>query len=648
MSNPDNRSPEQCFGTLFTPIRVGNLTLKNRVVALPTQSGLSSNHRVSSKLRGLYTARARGGAGLVMVEPGSVEFVNTESNVGIYDDRFIGGLKELVDIAHRNGAAIGIQIIHLGRQWPPGSRGRQPSLYAPSAIPWAASKQVPRELTIAEIERIEEDFVAAARRAKQAGFDLVEIHAAHGYLISQFFSKVSNRRRDVYGGDLAGRTRFAVEIIRRVKEVVAPDMVLSCRLNGADHVRGGPTLNDMKAIASTLVGAGLDMISISAGVYGSYPTIVPPYDMPKGCYVDYAEGIKSVVDVPVVAAGRIIDPLQAEEILEKGKADLIGLGRSLIADPEWPNKAMRGETDDIRTCIACNQCLDAVDRNELMCAVNPTLINEKESEIVPASRRKEVMVVGGGLAGLEAAKHAASRGHNVTLYEERRELGGQWRLAAVSPHRQAFGELLRYLVQQAKRAGVKIVLGKKITAKTIEDQRPDVLIIATGALPRVPPIPGTEGEGVFFAWDVLEKRCKVGEKVLVVGGSGVGLGTADFLSEQGASVTVVELRRHIGADLSTTVRWHLLHRLREKKVKVLTATEVKRIGRGEVVVASGGGGKTLRGFDAVILAVGARSRNELASEARDKVPEIYVIGDALEPRQGADALRDGNRIGREV
>ena len=578
-----------------------------------------------------------------------MEFVDSEANVGIYDDRFIGGLKALVKIAHKEGAAMGIQLLHLGRQWPPGCKGTPPpELCAPSAVPWAASKQVPKELTIDEIEALEQKFVEAAGRAKQAGFDLLEIHAAHGYLISQFFSKVSNRRRDAYGGDLEGRTRFAVEIIRRVKEAVGPDVAVSCRLNGADHVAGGPTLEEMKDIACVLVDAGFDMISISAGVYGSYPTIVPPYDMPKGCYVDYAEGIKRVVDVPVVAVGRIIDPLQAEEILEKGKADLIGLGRSLIADPEWPNKAMRGETDDIRKCIACNQCLDAVDRDELMCAVNPTLIEKREMEMAPAAKAKEVMVVGGGLAGLEAARTAAARGHRVTLYEERSELGGQWRLAAAPPYKEGLLDLIRVLHRQAKKTGVKIVLGTRVTAASVEARRPDVLILATGALPTIPPIPGAGEEGVFTAWDVLDRRCDAGKRVLVIGGSGVGLETADLLSEQGAAVTVVELERHVGRDISSTVRWHLLRRLRLKKVRILTLAEVKRIGKGEVVLAPGKGDKTLGGFDSIILTAGARSRNELSSEVREKVAEVYVIGDALEPRQGADALREGNRIGRQI
>jgi NADPH-dependent 2,4-dienoyl-CoA reductase/sulfur reductase-like enzyme len=390
------------------------------------------------------------------------------------------------------------------------------------------------------------------------------------------------------------------------------------------------------------------MVSISAGVYGSYPTIVPPYDMPKGCYTGYAAAIKDVVDVPVMVAGRITDPHEAEEILRKGKADLIGLGRALLADPEWPKKAMRGEGEDIRKCIACNQCLDSVDRNALMCTVNPTLLDQGELQMVQPSRSKEVMVVGGGIAGLEAARTAASRGHRVILYEEKAELGGQWRLAALPPYKKEFEKLIGHLHRGAKQAGVRIIVNKRVDLKTVEEQRPDVMVVATGALPRIPSIPGIEQEGLLTAWDVLEGRDKGGNRALVIGGSGLGLETADFLSERGTQVTVVEMLPRVGRDLSSTARWHLLHRLREKRVKILSSMEVRKIGKGEVAVTSEKGSETLGGYDVIILAVGAGSNNELASQVRHKVAEVYVIGDALAPRQGAQALRDGNKVGRRI
>ncbi len=641
--------PKQDLSLLFAPMMIGKMKLKNRIVGVATATGLAPDDEVTDSLKQLYAARARGGAGLIVTEGCAVDSFNPDFNLGIFDDKFIAGLRELVETVHRNGAAIGIQIIHYGRQWPPGA-SVTPSLVlvAPSAIPWSPSTQVPKELTIAEIEQIEQKFVEAARRAKKAGSDMVELQAAHGYLINQFFSPLSNQRRDNYGGDLRGRTRFAVEIIRRIKETLGPDLVLSCRLNGAENVPGGLALEEMKAIASLLAEAGLDMLSISAGVYGSYPSIIPPYDMPEGCYVDYAEGIKSVVSIPVVVAGRITDPHLAEEILRKEKADLIGLGRVLIADPEWPNKARRGELDEIRKCLGCNRCLDSVDINRFQCTVNPTVGNEKEFEILAASKPKEVMVVGGGLAGLEAARTAASRGHKVSLYEESGELGGQWKLAAVPPHKQSFRELVSCLSRQAEKAGVRIELGKKVTAAIIEEKRPDVVIIATGALPLIPAIPGAMQSGVLTAWDILNGHSHLGGTALVIGGNSLGLEVADFLSESGTKVTVVELERRIGRDMSSTVKWHLLHRLKGKGVKIVASTEVREIMREGIVVATEKGNEIWQGYDAIILALGSKSRNELTSEVQGKVREVYVIGDAFKPRQALDAILDGNLIGRKI
>ncbi len=642
-----NVEPEQALSMLFTPVRVGKMALKNRVVATPTATGLAQNDQVTDSLKRLYTARARGGAGLIMIEPGAVDIDNPGSNLGLYDDKFISGLRPLVEVAHSHDAAIGIQLIYYGRQWPLGAP-LNTTLVAPSAIPWSPSQPVPKELTLYEIEQIVQKFVDGARRAGEAGFDVVELQAAHGYLISQFFSGLSNQRQDHYGGDLEGRTRFAVEIIRRIKQTVRPDIVLSARLNGTDNVPGGPTLQDMKAIASVLAEEGVDMISVSAGVYGSYPTIVPPYDMPGGCYVAYAAGIKSAVKVPVIVAGRITDPHQAEEILRQGKADLIGLSRPLVADPDWPNKAKRGEFDEIRKCLGCNRCLDSVDIGTFHCTVNPVVGRESESEIVPASKPKAVMVVGGGLAGLEAARIAALRGHTVTLYEQSSKLGGQWNLAKVPPYKEGYGDLIHCLSRQAEKAGVSIALNRRVTVETIEEKQPDVAVIATGALPVIPPIPGAEQPGILNAWDVLSKRSHVKGRALIIGGSSLGLETADFLSRSGNEVTVVELEQHVGRDLSSTVRWHLLNRLRKKKIKIYVSTEVKEIGEQEVVVAMDKGNETWNNFDNIILAVGTNSTNELASEAQGKVSEVYVIGDALEPRKARDAILDGNMIGREV
>ena len=395
-----------------------------------------------------------------------------------------------------------LAVYHRGRQSTTQDYGYQP--VAPSAIPWKPSAEVPRELSRQEIANLVERAGDAGKRAKDTGFDLAEIFASHGYLLGNFLSPLANQRTDEYGGDVKGRARFMVEIIKRMREKVGPDYIISCRINGADYVKGGITIEETKQVAPLLVEAGADMISISGGAYGSFPGTVPPYGSPPLCFVADAAAVKSVVSVPVVATGGVHDPKVAEEILREGKADLIAMGRPLIADPDLPNKALNGQLKDIRYCISCNHCLDSTWELDCSCTINPAFGREKVFEIVPAAKTKRVMVIGGGLAGMEAARVCALRGHQVTLYEENTELGGQWLLAAIPPHKQGYSSTVDYLSGQLEKLGVRIELGKKVTMGIVEAQSPDVAVIATGAVQFVPPIPGVEWAGVVTAWDVLQ------------------------------------------------------------------------------------------------------------------------------------------------
>jgi len=519
---------------------------------------------------------------------------------------------------------------------------------APSPLPWSKNARIPRELSIPEIEELVEKFARAAMNAKKAGVDFVELHGAHGYLISEFLSPNSNKRTDKYGGDLAGRTRFTVEIIQRIKELAGDDFPVSCRINGADNIPGGLTLDDAKAIAPIMVKAGLNLISVSAGVYGSYPTIVPFVYTPHGCNVPLAAGIKSAVNIPVITAGRINDPRLAEDILANGKADLIGMARALFTDPELPMKASRGEFDDIRKCIACNTCIDSLDLDPIDCTVNPTLGRERELEIKPAPRRKKVLVIGGGPAGLEAARVAALRGHAVTLYEKETRLGGQWLLATIPPHKEEFIELINYQTRQLARLGVTVKLGEETTALLVQELKPDAVVLATGSVPRELPVPGINRANVVTARDVLSGNIKTGNTVLVVGGGNVGLETAHFLAEQGKQVTVIEMLRQVGADLGNTAKWHLFNKLKKHRVTMHRRTELKGMTRTEVTVCRKGKEETWPGFDTVVLAAGARPSNELAAALKDLVNELYVIGDAAEPRKAVDAIREGAETGCRI
>jgi len=641
-----NKASGRALRCLFTPIRIGKLELKNRIIMPPMIERLAVDGMVSEAVKDFYAARARGGVALIVLTPGIIdESMASSIQLGIYEDRFIPRLKELTDLVHASGAAIGIELMHLGRQGGE-IKGYRP--VAPSPIPWAPHEEVPRELTIAEIEDLVEKFANGARRAREAGFDLVELHACHGYLLSGFLSPHTNLRQDKYGGDVAGRARFVVEIVQHIKEKAGSDLPVSCRINGADHIPGGVTLDMACETARLFEDAGADLIGVSSGAYGSYPVIVPPYDQPHGCNVPLAERVKKAVRVPVAVAGRLDDPWVADEVLASGKADLIAMARGLLADPDLPKKALRGEFNDIRKCIACNVCIDSDPTGPIVCTVNPEAGREREMQIVAVPEQKRVLVIGGGLAGLEAARVTALRGHRVSLFEENEELGGQWVLAATPPHKEDHMRFLNNLCSQLEKLGVEINLGKKVTAAMVEELQPDAVIVATGAVPLVPPITGVEREGVITAWDVLRGH-KVGQRVLVIGGGMTGLETAEFLAQQGKEVVVVEQLKRVGADMGATVRWHLMNRLKGQKVEVLTSTQVGEIGpEGVVTVLRNGREETLRGFDAIVLACGARPRNEVTAQIGGKVKELYVIGDAAKARKGLDAMREGAEIGRKI
>jgi 2,4-dienoyl-CoA reductase-like NADH-dependent reductase (Old Yellow Enzyme family)/thioredoxin reductase len=567
--------------------------------------------------------------------------------LGIYDDTFIPGFRQFTDLIHSCGARMGIQLMHLGRQ--SGEiQGYKP--VGPSPIPVTPKDEVPRELTVTEVDGLVEKFADAARRARDAGFDMVELHGCHGYLLSSFLSPLTNKRSDKYGGSVANRARFVVEIVKLIKERAGHDFPVSVRMNGSDYMPGGTTVDMARQTAKLLEEAGADMIGVSGGAYGSYPVIVPPYDQPRGCNVPLAAAVKEVVKVPVAVAGRLDDPFIADEVLVSGKADVIAIARGLLADPELPNKAARGDLKGIRRCIACNVCIDGdpTPVSPITCTVNPEAGREREMVITPALRRKKVMVVGGGLSGLEAARVAAARGHRVTLYEEKADLGGQWLLASKPPHKEDHLLLLRYLVGQLDKLGVERKCGVKVTPAMVEEARPDVVLVATGAKPLVPPIPGVDQKEVVTAWDVLGGG-KVGRRVLVVGGGLTGLETAEFLAEQGKEVVVVEMLKRVGADMGGTVRWHLMNRTKNLNINTFVSTQIKEIRpKGVVVISRNGVEETWDGFDAIVLACGVRSKDELSKQIQGKVKEAHVIGDAAKARRGLEAIRSGSEIGRKL
>ena len=641
------RSSDRVLQKLFTPIEVGRLRLKNRIIMPPMIDRLAVDGMVSDRVKDFYAARARGGVALIVLTPGIVDIsMASPIQLGIYDDQVIPRLKELTDLVHSNGALMGIQLMHLGRQ---GGEIKGYKPVAPSPIPLSPYDEVPKELTTSEVEDLVEKFAGAARRARDAGFDLVELHGCHGYLLSSFLSPHTNKRSDKYGGSVDGRARFVVDIVRLIKERLGRGFPVSCRINGSDYIPGGVTLDMARRTACLLEVAGADLIGVSGGAYGSYPVIVPPYDQPRGCNANLAKGVKDAVRIPVAVAGRLDDPWVADEVLVSGKADLIAVARGLLADPDLPNKALRGEFREIRRCIACNVCID--DGNAIKpitCTVNPEAGREREMGIVPASRSKKVLVIGGGLAGLEVARVAALRGHEVSLYEEDEETGGQWILASKPPHKQDHIKLLDYLSWQLEKLGVERNVGKQVSLEMVERLKPDVVVVATGAMPLVPAITGVDCEEVTTAWDILRGQ-EAGRRVLVIGGGMTGIETAEFLAQKGKEVVVVEQLKRVGADMGATVRWHLMNRIGTQSIQMLTSTKVKEIQpKGRVVVSRNGSEETLEAFDTIVLACGVNPGDMLSAEIRGTVEEVYVIGDAFKPRRGVEAIRDGSEIGRKI
>jgi len=434
---------------------------------------------------------------------------------------------------------------------------------------------------------------------------------------------------------------------------VGPDYPIIFRLSGDERVAGGRTIQETKTITPLLEQAGANAFHVSTGVYASFNYIIAPMAISPGYNVNAAAEVKKATSVPVIAVGRVNDPRMAEEILKEDQADLVSMGRASLADPELPKKAAEGNYEDIRWCIGCNQgCIDRPLHSRkagISCLVNPSVGKEREMAFTPASRSKKVLVVGGGPGGMEAARVAALRGHEVYLYEKEEKLGGQFNLAAVPPYKQEITKILNYLSTQITKAGVKIILGKEATEETIDDLQPDAIIIATGGTPVIPDIPGIKEEGVVTAFDILGGKVIPGRSILVIGGGTVGCETADFLGQiMGCRVTLVEALPKVAQDVGAATRYFLLQRLAQGKASIITSALVKRVVKDGAILERNGKEETLSGFDTVVLAMGVAPVNGLAEKVRGKTKEMYVIGDAKQPRKALDAIAEAAEIGRKV
>jgi len=644
------------FSKLFSPIKIGTLQVKNRIMMAPMVTRQASDTGFfTEKEKDYFLRRAMGGVGLITI--GDVlPAPNVQvlpAHVALYDDKFIPGWRDFAIAIHDAGALLSAQLSHGGNESRSDFTGQKP--VAPSAVFSPVVGEIPHELTIEEIREVVQGFAAAAVRAKNAGVDMVEIQGSQGFLLHNFMTPIFNKRTDEYGVDLKGRTRVSVEIIKGIKEKAGSDFPVSFRMVASDAVDGGLTVEDTKMIAQILVESGADAIHLTAGLGLHYMYLcIPPVDAGMGCIVDLAEKFNHVVDVPVIVAQRIVDPMQAEEIIRKRKADMVSLGRALICDPDWPKKALEGDQDDIVKCIGCGNCLDrrlgGGTATSIVCTRNPTVGKEKEYVITRAKKIKKVLVVGGGIAGLEAARVASLRGHKVSLIEKTSELGGQWNLACVCPKKDEYKEVISYYVRQLKNLNVKVEFNKVVDSSLVSQLTPDVVVIATGAAPIIPDIPGADGSNVITAHALLSGVASSGQNNLVIGGGLVGCETADFLVELRKNVTIVEMLEEIAKDESMLRKPYLMKRLTEGNVQILTFTKVREISpNGVIAVDKDGQEKNIGPYDTIILAVGAKPVNQnLTEQLKSMVPQVYVVGDAVEARLGIDAIADGYRIGMEM
>jgi len=634
--------------SLFSPIKIKSLELVNRAVMPPMGTNLGNPDGTVSEANLAYIRRrARGGAGLIITEIASVHPSGSAiaNELGAYDDRFIPGLKDIADAVHASGSKVALQLHHAGRESP--YLLQQGKAIAPSAIPSLIFRLTPREITRDEIQEVIIAFGAAARRGIEAGFDAVEVHGAHGYLLTQFLSALSNKRTDEYGGSLTNRSRFIIQVLQEVRKTVGPDFPISLRLSVEECIKDGYTVEDIQTILPNLVKAGADILHASLGTHGSPGGITSaPPEYPPGFNAWRARKLKEAVDVPVIAVGRFTDPSLADEVIARGEADLVAFGRQYLADPDFLIKAREGRPEDIRKCIACNQgCIERLILGEgkIRCALNPETGQEIIYPQPPAGVRRNVWVVGAGPGGLTAAFEAARLGHQVTLFEKGDETGGQLRFASKAPFKDHYGAWASWLTAQVKKMGVILRTGTEVTESMLSEGNPDAVILASGGKQVEPNIPGIDLPLVHNAWQVLSGGVPPGKHAVVIGGGLIGMETADYLCQKGTQVTLVEVLKRSPV-LKITSHGYMLHtRLKQAGCRLLFNTVVKKIEESSITVLIEGREQLLSPVDQVIIAVGLESRKDLKEVLQARKIRHFIIGDALQPRRIIEATEEGAR-----
>ncbi len=663
---------------LFQPLFINNLEIKNRIYLPAMHLGMAVNFEVTDQIVDFYAERARGGAGMITVGYATVDDLSgNTTNIGAHKDDFIPGLARLACAIKENGARAGVQLNHSGRyNFSFFLNGKQP--VAPSPVASRLTGETPKELTLDEIHQIIDSFAQAALRVKKAGFDAVEVLHGTGYLISEFLSPLTNQRADQYGGSFDNRIRFGMDIMKAIRMAVGADFPMMVRMNGNDFMPGGQGREELRQYAKRLVAdAGVDALCINVGWHEArVPQITAA--VPRGAFAYLSRGIKEMVDVPVIASHRINDPKTARELIADGMCDMVAMGRGLIADPYLPEKARAGKESEIVHCVACAQgCFDNLFKlKHIECLCNPKAGYEGKTILEKTRTPRKVMVIGGGAAGMNAAIAAFDRGHVVTLYEKSDHLGGQLHLAGAPPGREEFAELAKDLEKQVMRRGIRVCFNTAVDAALIDREKPDHVVLSTGAVPMTPPIPGVELPHVVQAWDVLADRVYTGKNVVVIGGGAVGVETALHLAEKGTlsgdvlkflmvnaaesledlrdlavrgtkKVILIEMIDKIGKDFGKTTRWGMLQDVSRYGIETRAATRALEITKSGIKVEAGGKVEEIPA-DTIVLAVGARPENALKSVIESKGIPCDMAGDAEKIGMAFDAVHQGFAAGMKI
>jgi mycofactocin system FadH/OYE family oxidoreductase 2 len=648
---------------LFSPVQVGRLTLKNRIYSSGHAEAMAESGRPGDRLTRYHEAKARGGCALTIFGGSSSVHPSSPAaawkQIANHDDSIIPAYRALADAVHAHGCLVLTQLTHMGRRAQ--ADGEEADvLLAPSQIPERVHRDVPHELEAEQIAELVRAFGEAARRCREGGLDGIELSMAHNHLIDQFWSPLFNQRLDEYGGSLENRMRFGLEVLQETRRRVGRDFVVGARISGDELTRGGLTAADMAEIARRLAASGLiDFLSIIGGgahTYELQAAAVPNMSYTTGVFLPLAAAIKQAVPgMPIFHASRIVDPVHADRTVAAGQIDVVGMTRALIADPDLPRKAREGRLDDIRTCVGANEgCIDRIYQGKpVTCVQNPATGRERElAEVRSAKTRKKVVVVGGGVAGLEAAQMAAVRGHRVVLFEKTGELGGQVLLAARAPARAEYAGIVRFLVARVRKLGIDVRLAVEATASAVLAERPDTVVVATGSHPFVPLVPGSDGKHVVTDRDVLSGEARVGANVVLVDDvhTQQALSTAELLLEQRKRVEVISPLFYVGQDIGVTSIAPLYKRLFTGGVTLTPGTELRAVEGSAVVVANvySGAERRIEGVDTVVLSAGSRSTDSLYRALKGQVAELHAVGDCVAPRGVHQAILDATRVARAI